>query len=252
MPAKSRTDINKERGHLVVKRNDLIQKSRHQLSLQEQKIMLYLISRIKPDDANFMEQVFTIQEFCRFCGMDETNGKNYSDIKDAIGKLLSRFIWVKQDDGSETSLRWIDKATINKFSGIIRLKLDEGLKPFLLLLTDHYTICEIRHILAMTSKYSIRLYELLRSYVYKGHVTFDIAELKRLLDAENYKLNGHFKVEVLDTALPEINKYTDITITYSFRKEGRRYSHVCFDVGRKETFDRFVAGHDVNQAIDSR
>jgi len=252
MPAKSRTDINKERGHLVVKRNDLIQKSRHQLSLQEQKIMLYLISRIKPDDANFMEQVFTIQEFCRFCGMDETSGKNYSDIKDAIGKLRSRFVWVKNDDGSETTVGWITTATINEHSGVIRLKLDEGLKPFLLLLTDHYTIYEIRHILAMTSKYSIRLYELLRSYAYKGHVAFEIDELKRLLDAENYKLNGHFKVEVLDTALPEINKYTDITVTYSFQKEGRRYSHVCFELGRKDTFDRFVAGASVGQSIDQQ
>ncbi len=38
------------RNYKVVKSNDLIQKSRFNLSLQEQKIILYLISKVKPED----------------------------------------------------------------------------------------------------------------------------------------------------------------------------------------------------------
>ena len=34
-------ELHKERGHLIVKRNDLIQKSRHQMELQEQMVDFY-------------------------------------------------------------------------------------------------------------------------------------------------------------------------------------------------------------------
>jgi len=241
--------LSKKRSHLVVKRNDFIQKSRHHLSLQEQKIVLYLISHVKPDDTNFTEHVFSIPDFCRFCGMDETSGKNYSDIKEALGKLRSRYVWVTLDDGSETTLGWINKATINKRSGLIRLRLDEDLKPYLLLLNEHYTLYEMRYTLAMKSQYSIRLYELLKSYAYRKSVTFEICSLKNILSANDYERNPDFKRRVLDIAMREINEYTDLSVEYSFLKEGRRFSHVCFSISRKEAFVRFVIGNKIDQTL---
>jgi len=237
---------------LVVKRNDFVQKSRHKLSLQEQKIIQYLISHVKPNDENFTEHRFSIIEFCRFCGMDEKNGKNYHDIKEALKALRDRSVWVEIEDGVETTLGWINKATINKRSGTVMLKLDEDLKPFLLLLHEQYTMYEIHYTLAMKSKYSIRLYELLKSYAFKKTALLEIDELKRLLDAENHKLNGNFKAKVLDVALREINEYTDISVEYSFQKEGNRYAHVWFGIDRKEAIDRFNAGNKVSQAIDNK
>ena len=49
----------------VVKSNDLIQKSRFDLSLQEQKIILYLISQITPYDEEFKLYEFSITDFCK-------------------------------------------------------------------------------------------------------------------------------------------------------------------------------------------
>ena len=49
----------------VVKANDLIQKSRFNLSLQQQKIVLYLISQITPYDEEFKLYEFSILDFCR-------------------------------------------------------------------------------------------------------------------------------------------------------------------------------------------
>ena len=42
------------RKHLVIKANDLIQKSRFSLTLQQQKIVLYLISQIHPNDTELL------------------------------------------------------------------------------------------------------------------------------------------------------------------------------------------------------
>lgn len=44
----------------VVKRDDMIQHARFTLSIQEQKCILYAISRIKPEDTAFTEYTFDI------------------------------------------------------------------------------------------------------------------------------------------------------------------------------------------------
>ena len=73
-----------DRDKLVVKANELIQKSRFNLSLQQQKIILYLISQIDRNDKEFKLYSFSIQHFCKVCGIDYTNGKNYIGLKEAI------------------------------------------------------------------------------------------------------------------------------------------------------------------------
>ena len=51
-------ELAEERNQLVVKHNSLIQKTRYSLSTQQQKIILYLISKIKPDDDELKEYDF--------------------------------------------------------------------------------------------------------------------------------------------------------------------------------------------------
>ena len=54
-----------ERDRYVVKANELIQKSRFNLTLQQQKIVLYLISQIERNDKEFKLYSFSIQQFCK-------------------------------------------------------------------------------------------------------------------------------------------------------------------------------------------
>ena len=57
------------RDKTVVKANDLIQKSRFNMTLQQQKMILFLISQVSPFDEDFKVYEFSIQEFCRVCGI---------------------------------------------------------------------------------------------------------------------------------------------------------------------------------------
>ena len=50
--------VKQERSLLVFKRDDLIQKSRYSLTVQEQRIVLYAMSKIKPTDDAFQEYTF--------------------------------------------------------------------------------------------------------------------------------------------------------------------------------------------------
>ena len=225
------------RSYKIVKANDLIQKSRYNLQLQEQKIILYLISKIKPEDMELKEHLFEIKDFCTVCGLDSDNGANYQYIKQTLKNLRDKSIWVTLSDGSETTLAWIDKITINKNSGAVKIKIDDMMKPYLLQLKERYTQYELLYTLAMKSQYSLRLYELLKSYEYQHTKIFEIEDLKRLLYAENYTRYPDFERFILEKSLREINNVSDLTVIYKPIKEGKRYAQIEFTMKLKKNLD---------------
>lgn len=244
-------DLTEARGYLVVKSNDIIQKARFQLSLQEQKIILYLISRIKPSDEDFVHHDFSIVEFCKVCGIDHSSGGNYKAVKEAIKTLSDKSVWLLFETGVEVLVRWINKAWLSKKSGVIRLRLDDDMKPYLLQLRERFTQYELLYTLAMRSQYSIRLYELLKSYEYKGGWLFEIDELKQLLSAEKYTRFPDFKRYILDTALREINDLSDLIVSYEIIKVGRKYGKVEFEIKRKEDMEeRLKTWARIDEAIN--
>lgn len=226
------------REYRVVKSNDLIQKSRFHLSMQEQKIILYLISKIKPNDMELKEHIFEIKDFCKICGLDKDNGANYKYIKKTLKELRDKSIWVELENGSETTLAWIDKVTMNKRSGAVTVKIDDMMKPYLLQLQERFTQFELLYTLAMKSQYSIRFYELLKSYEYRHSHAFDINELKKILFAETYDRFPDFKRKVLDISMREINEFSDINVTYEIEKEGRRYAKIVFLIKLKKDLNK--------------
>ena len=187
-----------------------------------------MISKIKPDDIELKEQVFEIQDFCEICGLDSSNGANYVYIKKTLKDLRDKSIWITLEDGSETVLAWLDSVTISKNSGTIKVRISEAMKPYLLFLKERYTRYEFLYTLAMKSQYSLRLYELLKSYEFQRSRTFDIDELKLRLSAESYTRFPDFKRYVLDRAIKEINYLTDIEVSYNIIKESRRFSQIEF------------------------
>ena len=245
---KSLTEI---RNYKIVKANELIQKSRYNLQVQEQKIILYLISKIKPEDVELKEQVFEIRDFCQVCGLDDDNGANYKYIKQTLKDLRDKSIWVKLENGAETTLAWIDKVTIHPHSGAVTIKIDDMMKPYLLHLKEHFTQYEILYTLAMKSQYSIRLYELLKSYEFQHKKLFDIAELKTRLSAEKYARFPDFKRYILDRAMREINDLSDLSVTYVIIKKGRQYAQIEFSMKiKKDMKERIKTWVKIDNAIN--
>ena len=230
-------ELAEKRSYRVVKSNDLIQKSRFSLQLQEQKVILYLISKIKPEDLELKEHVFEIQEFCRVCGLDASNGANYKYIKKTLKDLRDKSIWVTLADGSESTLSWISSVNISNNSGVVKIRLDDLIKPYLLQLREKYTQYELLYTLAMKSQYSIRLYELLKSYEFQGKKLFSIDELKTRISAETYTRFADFKRKVIDISMREINELSDLNVTYTLTKLGRSYNKIEFLMKTKTDTD---------------
>lgn len=239
------------RHQTVVKANDLIQKSRFSLSVQQQKIVLYLISQISQFDTEFKLYEFSISDFCKVCGIDYESGKNYQDIKAAIKEIADKSVWIKLDDDEETLLRWIEKPYINKRSGTIKIRLDEDMKPFLLQLKENFTQYELLWTLHFRSKYTIRLYELIKSIHFRELESYTreyrLDELRKMLDAETYTTYQTFKTRVLIPAVNEINNYSDKNLTYEPIKRGRSVYSIRFSIGTKEPMERIKLQSDIEK-----
>lgn len=233
-------EIKKSKGYLVVKSNDLIQRNRFELSLPEQKTVAYICSMIQPiqtEESGFqLEYEFKIREYCKICGIDYDNGKNYQDVKATLKKLRDKSMWLTLPDGSETTVGWLAKATTNKKSGIAHIKLDEDMVSYLFDLKQKFTQYQLYNVLGMKSAFSVRIYELMKSYSFRHTITFELDELKKLLmveDVKSYNRFPDFRRKVLEKAQLEINELTDINIEFEPIKTGRKVTSIKFIIEEK-------------------
>lgn len=246
-----------ERQLEVYKRNDMIQKARFNLTVQEQRMVLYAISKIKPNDTYLDEYTFDIKDFYALCGIEN---QSYTRLKKMLKDLSDKSWWatIKRDDGSsyESVVRWFTTVKTDNGSGKVILKFHEDMMPYLVQLAqgeEFYTKYQLLYILPMSSQYSPRLYEILKSYQYNNYEWFfDIDELKRLLDCQSYKNFNDFKRFVLEPAVEEINKYTDIRIMYETVTSGRKVTRVVFYFKGKSADKLLEAKKEITQALDGQ
>ena len=232
-----KSQVSAERKQLVVKSNEIVQKSRYHLGTQQQKLILYMISKIRPEDTEFKEYAFELKNLCKILNID-VNGANYYRFKESIKKIADTSFWL-EIDGKDRLYRWIDDVTIEDGKTLVKIKFDEDLKPFLLQLRESFTYYQLENVLCFDSKYSFRLYEIFQSYGFIGEIMFSLDELKRLLMIENkYNRFSMFKVNVLNKAIDEINKYTDINISYSLIRENRIIKYIKFELYRSLILER--------------
>lgn len=262
MNSDERIDILHKREYLVVKGNELIQQNRFELSLTEQKTVAFVCSMIKPieakDRANGvpfqLEYDFNIRDYCKVCGIDYDNGNNYANIKATLKRLSDRSMWVTFDENpdEEVLCRWLSKVRTNKRSGMAHIKLDEDLAPYLFDLGQKFTQYQLYNILAMKSAFSVRIYELMKSYAFQKSKIFDIDELKHLLmveDVKSYIRFPDFRRKVLEVAQREINELTDINIHFEPITKGRKVVKVNFRIEQKDTMERWLAGTTANDRL---
>ena len=232
-----------KREYQAVKGNDLIQKSRFDLSLQEQKTVAFICSMIKPVEVSAaggvpfqLEYDFNIRDYCKVCGINFDSGNNYAEVKATLKKLSDRSMWVTSNPDEEVLCRWLSKVHINKKSGMVRIRIDEDLAPYLFNLKEKFTQYSLYNILAMKSAFSVRIYELLKSYAFQAEKTFDLDDLKHLLGVENVKSYDRFpsfRQKVIEVAQREINELTDVNIFFEPIYKGKKVVELKFLIKKK-------------------
>ena len=223
---------------LVVKANKLVE-ARQRLSIQEQRIILLLISKIRPEDVNFLWYKFGILDFAKFLGIEKSQGI-YLDVRKAVRKLMKRIVTVDRKDRN-IDLHWIEAAAYGE-KGFVKICMNQVLKPYLLNLKAQFTKYNISYIVHLRSTYSIRIYELLKRFEYLGEATFSLDKLKYMLgvDPDEYTLYGNFKSKVILVAQKELLEKTDKAFTFEEEKNGKKISEIRFLIKKNDPKQKYL------------
>jgi len=229
--------------------------SQYSLTAKEQKVVLFLISQISPQQKAFEEQSIRVTELKKLLETGVKAGSFYSEMDRITKSLIARNIEFP------TGIKYDGKALpgrINWFQSIVPMKKDEGdvvlefifsnrLKPFLLELQEYAQI-DYKEAFALGSGFSIRMFQIFRAhrdkfakYQRTSELKYGLDDLKQLLGIPGkYDDFRNFRKRVLEVLVSEIKKETSINVSYETIKEGRRVAKIKFifsDKKRNKTTD---------------
>lgn len=230
---------------LVVKDNALINAS-YNLDTTEQRLILLAIVQArevrKDVDANSTLEVHA-QHYMKQFNVDRHAA--YEALKNAANSLFERkfsYKGIHEATQKEKIIksRWVSKIAYVDSAGILELVFAPDVIPLITQLEQSFTSYELKQISSLTSKYAIRLYELLiqwRSISKTPVFLVDDFRFKLGLGSDEYKIMSNFKKKVLDAALTQINEKTDIVASYEQHKSGRNITGFSFSFLPKKTKD---------------
>ena len=225
---------------LVVKDNALIDAS-FNLSLIEQRLMLLAIveAREVHDLTPNTAIEIAVSDYVHQFKVESNN--SYSLIRDAARTLKRReFSYLDRYKGKEayTTANWVNKVTYVDTSGLIVLYLSNEVISLISRLSEQFTKYHLEQVSDFKSKYSIRLYELLIKWLSTGKTEkYNIDDIRAKLGVgvNEYATMSNFKTNVLEKAILDINKNTDITVSYDQFKKGRIITDLQFKLKQKST-----------------
>lgn len=207
-----------KKNYIVSKANKLIT-SKYELSLQEQRIILSLVSLVdSKDQRQFFEYEMSVKEFSELLGVENTNHTYLSKV---TKRLMEKVVEI-EDAKKIIQVHWLSSCVYYKGEGKVKLELHRDLMPYLLQLKEQFTTYYLANILQMKSKYSIRLYEIIKSEQFKGNFKLDVDKLRKMMNCENYNRYSNFNQKVLGPAIEEINKKSDLLVQYEPEKVGNK------------------------------
>lgn len=228
-------ELIEQRGMFVAQHNDLIVQADYDLSARELKIMDFLISRIKPDDEKFNVIHTSLYEVAKVLDL-KRSGQTYNQIAENIRELRRKEVKILghgEKGRSITITGWISEPTFHE-NGQVEILISEKFMPFLLDLrnTGNYTQHLLFDTVKLDSKYSIRLYKLMREANKDKGRTCPVLksspeELKVLLSAPESYSWSDLRKNVLNRAIDEINLLIDdMDLQLNVGKRGRIVTHV--------------------------
>ena len=223
---------------LVTQHNYLIE-GQYKLSLQEKRVVLWLISKIQMDEKNFQIQKLSIREFCNISNVSSKN--MYHEIKKITQSMISKLLLVKNTtENTLTQMSWLSSAKYFYREGLVELRFSSELKPFLLSMKNQFTTISLDEIFKLKSVYSVRVYELLKQYEKIKKRTISVTDFRKFLGISDneYKLYGHFKSRVLLSSQKEICEKTDLSFEFSEIKIGKKVAGIIFQIKKNKSIKK--------------
>lgn len=239
-------ELDIQRNTAIVVSNRLLQNSYFELKMLQFKTLLYTISKIKKDDAPNKEYKISIRELCQVCNMrvkgtnayKGRNGIVYRAMRELRGKHLDLF----DEQGRAFNTGWFSKVKMENDNDTVYYTFDSDLMPYLFNLSfdmGGLTITTLEIMCSLETLPGMRLYWFLRSIASLGktqRITLDDIRDSTGF-AGKYSLYADVQRYILKPAIDDINTYSDIQISYSPVKEGRKVVAIDFTISRHYMMD---------------
>jgi plasmid replication initiation protein len=231
---------------LVVKSNRLIEAS-YRLGLNEQRIILYAICRCRDEQKGLFPDLpvtITADAFLKQFPSVE-RGSVYGQLKEAMNNLYNRSVTIHDIDPATNKARvretrWISEKAYIDGAGHIQIVFTPEVIKYITRLETEFTSYQLEKVGHMTSAYAVRIYELLAQHRDVGHRVLNLKWLRETLkiDPDQYKLTADFKKWVIEVAIDQINKHSDLAVSYKPIKTGRAITDFAFKIKSKDAKPR--------------
>jgi plasmid replication initiation protein len=225
----------------IVKSNSLVE-ARYRLSLQESHVVLWLLTQIRPDDEDFKLHTMKISEFAKMVGVEVD--AQYQELRKVTETLMKRVLSIYEPEKKEwLQVSWLSSARYETNRGLVSLKFDPELKPYLLQLKSHFTKIDLVDTLKLKSIYAIRMFELLVQYSPIGKREISVEDLRAYcgIEKEEYKEYFNLKRKVIEKAKIEINAKTEYDVDYTQKKDSRKVVAIEWLINKKTHLEKSQA-----------
>ena len=218
----------------VVRHHNAITQARYDYSACQLDIFFYLLSCLRQDDEQ--NKVYTIY----LKEMEALSGRqwNYQQLREATANMGSRMFEVETERVYK-QLWMFQTVEYIKGRGFLSIQLAAPIWPYVFNLKNNFTSYQLQLALKLSSKYAKRIFQLVSQWRDKSQTrTYRLEELKLMLhlidpkgkEPEQFQNISQLKARVLDIAVRQINKHTDLKIGYVLLKKGRAYDSVRFTI----------------------
>lgn len=196
-------------------------------NIYEPRIVSILASKIQADDERFKEYEIP---FTALFAEKEYGGKDYLKLQNSLKSLVEKSITITEEDGTIKIYPLFYSAELNPNSNSFKIAIHDKLKNHFLNLKQHYTQYNLMEFLTLSSTYSQRLFEYLKSWEDCESTQIKTEELHEILGVpDNYKTNfAQFKRKTLEPALKEINKKTGLNYSWQPVKAKNKIVQIVF------------------------
>lgn len=204
----------------VISQSNLLISSSYHLTLTELRLLRLCMSAI---DARrpLRHRRFLIRASDYAETFKVTHDAAYLALKDAANTLFEREIRLGNSKNGRR-IRWVSEVKYHQGMGEVEVHFTEQVLPQITGLNRLYTQYRTGSIVDLTSVYSVRIYEWLCQFRSTGWMKITVAELRdRLNLTDSYDKFNDLRRRVIDVAVKEINKSTDLNVEIFFIKRGR-------------------------------
>lgn len=222
---------------IEIRQHNAITNSRNEMNSCEMDLFFSVLSKLSPQDDTKKTYNIYVNELSRATGRKF----NHTQFKEATKSLIGKVYEIPKLDNKSGKINYIQTGLIASAEyvtgeGCIKIEISQAIRPYLYELKNNFTSYSLQSAFLLSSKYAKRFYQIFSQWKDIGVKTIKIEDIKYMfmlkdpkgIEPEQYEKYSSFKKYVLDISIEQINKHTDLNVSFTANKKGRNFVSITF------------------------